>query len=66
MYNYFENDYSITGSANKKVLISNIKTFVKHINYNLFNEQNKIIKEAYKTRIKNAKKYMDKLKNTSS
>ena len=65
-YNYFENDYSITGSANKKVLISNVKTFVKHINYNLFNEQNKIIKEAYKTRIKNAKKYMDKLKNTSS
>ena len=64
-YNYYKNDYSITSLANKKILISNIKDFIKQINNNLFNEQNKIIKNAYNLRIKKAKKYIDELKNTS-
>jgi len=64
-YNYYKNDYSITSNTNKRILISNIKKFIKQINYNLFNEQNKIIKEAYKGRIKKAKKYIDELKETS-
>ena len=64
-YNYYKNNYSITSNTNKRILISNIKKFIKQINYNLFNEQNKIIKDAYKGRIKKAKKYIEELKETS-
>ena len=64
-YNYYINNYSITNNTNNKVLISNIKNFIKQINNNSFNEQNKIIKEAYKGRIKKAKNYIEKLKKTS-
>ena len=56
-YNYYKNSYSITNNTNNKILISNVKSFIKQINDNLFNEQNKIIKNAYKGRIKKAKNY---------
>lgn len=61
-YNYYQNNYSITSNTNSKILIANIKNFIKQINNNLFNEQNKIIKDAYKQRIKKAKKYIEELK----
>ncbi|MBQ9024135.1 MAG: glycosyltransferase family 2 protein [Bacilli bacterium] len=61
-YNYYKNSYSITNNTNNKILISNVKSFIKQINDNLFNEQNKIIKDAYKGRIKKAKKYIEELK----
>ena len=60
--NYYQNNYSITSNTNSKILIANIKNFIKQINNNLFNEQNKIIKDAYKQRIKKAKKYIEELK----
>ena len=64
-YNYYKNNYSITSNTNSKALITNIRKFIKQINSNLFNEQNKIIKDAYKGRIKKAKKYIENLKNTN-
>ncbi len=60
-YNYYINDYSISNGTKKEKLINNIKDFIKEIEILLENEDNLILKEAYKKRIEKAQNYIKEL-----
>ena len=56
-YNYYKNSYSISNNTD----VDKIKDFIKEIEIRLENENNEIIKEAYKVRINKANNYIKEI-----
>ena len=56
-YNYYKNSYSISNNTD----VNKIKDFIKEIEIRLENENNEIIKEAYKVRINKANNYIKEI-----
>ena len=60
-YNYYINDYSISNGTNIDTLKKNIIDFINEIENRYKEEEDTIIKNAYKERINKAIKYLDAL-----